>query len=127
MGHEEVDLRRIDAVAAQQPARDLLGVLDGELEHRGPFLFHVVQALVVDVPLGLHLLQLFLARLHDSRKRGIARFVETQVRGDNGGQRERVRREFTFAVQSERYAELFDALVPACSRGWANGVCASLR
>ena len=43
---EQIELRRIEAVALEQPARDLLGVLHRELEDRRPFLLDVVQALV---------------------------------------------------------------------------------
>src|SRR5206468_13096386 len=52
---EKIDLRRIDAIAIEQAPRDLLRVLDRELEDRRPFLLDVMQAIVDRLPRRGHL------------------------------------------------------------------------
>ena len=44
--HEEAHVLRLHAVLVEHAARDLLGLADGELEHGGAVLLHVVQALL---------------------------------------------------------------------------------
>ncbi len=44
--HEQIDVGRGQAVAIEQPARDLLGLAHRELEHRLPVLLDVVQTLI---------------------------------------------------------------------------------